>query len=124
MKPKKNNKSSKKKITPTIPIDNGGNFIPPKIGEMPPQDLEFIKKLLSEIKVNSAVDNKKLIDDANIDIIKNILSEYFNCFALIGYDINGKRVVCKWTASDQHEDSLIELLRCVFMNIVNNTYNH
>ena len=63
---------------------------------------------------------KRLDTQQSIEIVKNILSEYFTSFLVLGYGVDGNRVIIKNTITDMDEDSLIEMLRYVFMRMINN----
>ena len=63
--------------------------------------------------------SKKMDSEDALKTVKSTLSEYLNAYIFLGYDINGTRIVVKHTESDLYEDSIIELLRFVFMRIIN-----
>lgn len=121
----KNNKKSKSgrkpKSTSTTPEpkNNSSENISPKFIEM---DLTH---LLQNFLVDSNFQEEiiknatKELDSENaIAMVKNILSEYFTSFMLLGYDINGDRKVIKLAKTDRDEDSIIELLRYVMIRII------
>ena len=59
---------------------------------------------------------KKLNTEESVNIVKTILTEYFNNYMLIGYDIAGDRVVIHHAKNNKDEDAVIELLRYVLMH--------
>ena len=61
---------------------------------------------------------KRLNTQQSATMVKNILSEYFNSFMLLGYGVDGDRVIIKNTTTDMEEDSLVELVRYVFMRMM------
>lgn len=83
-----------------------------------------LNKLINEIlndatkaEVNKTV--TKRIDSEEVIIrIKAILSEYFDSFMLMGYDVNGKRVVLRHAKTNKDEDSLMEMIRYIFIRMV------
>jgi len=61
---------------------------------------------------------KRLQTKDEVDMIKAILSEYLDAYMILGYGVDGKRVIVKSTKTNQDEDSIIEMLRFVFMRMV------
>lgn len=111
-----NKKKKKKKITVT-PLGT-----PEEIAELD----AFLQDLYKTLSPKTAENIHKQLNDKQVDpmVIKAMLSEYMACFALLGYDIDGNRIIIKWAPSDQAEDSLIELVRCIFLNIAQNGYGN
>ena len=107
-------KKRSKKIPNVVPLGN-----PQEVKELD----EFLKDIYASMEKNKSLQNlNRPKPDVDPEIIKAILSEYLNCFALIGYDLEGKRIVIKWSPNDKSEDSLVELIRCIFLNIAQNGY--
>ena len=84
-----------------------------------------INTLLKTLLDNEPIQNKatpvasKHIHTENDMLnIRAIVSEYFDSFLILGYSIDGKRVVIKKCDNDKDEDSLVEVLRFVFMKMI------
>ena len=61
---------------------------------------------------------KSLSTEQDIQTLKQILAEYFDSFMVLGYGINGNRIIIRYTKTDKDEDSLLEMLRHVFMRTI------
>jgi hypothetical protein len=80
-------------------------------------------KILKGILEEEADDIKlpKKMREANIESmtqLKNMVEEYMDCFVIVGYDVNGRRVIVKHTKNDRDEDSLVEQVRYLFYAIM------
>ena len=63
---------------------------------------------------------KQLTTRQAVNTVKNILSEYFDCFMLMGYGVDGRRTIIRHSKTDRDEDSIVELLRYVLIRIMQN----
>lgn len=120
----KDKPEKKKKDTPatndgSTPINKKKKKIPVPVPE--PKEItelnEFLQDLYKSLNPETVNRVTKKQNDIDPMMIKNILSEYMSCFAVLGYDINGNRIIIKWSPNDQAEDSLVELVRLIFVNI-------
>jgi len=98
------------------------NNTPPDSSELVEIDLkEIMKKLMNNKAVKEEVTKeamRRIDTQQSVDAIKNILSEYFNAYILIGYGIDGRRTILRSANSDQDDDSLFELIRYTFMRVM------
>ena len=62
---------------------------------------------------------KRLDTEEEIKNLTAILTEFFSTFIVLGYGVDGNRIVIKHTKTDRDEDSIVEVLRYVFMRIIN-----
>jgi hypothetical protein len=76
------------------------------------QNLEIVQE--SSIEATKRIDTKE-----SVRVLKNILSEYFDSFMIMGYDVNGERTVVRSTKNDKDDDAAIELLRFVLLRMIN-----
>ena len=82
---------------------------------------QIVDKLLQNKNIKKEIyaqASKKLEKEEDVEAVKTILSEYFECFMLLGYGVDGKRLVIKYAENDRDEDSIIELLRFALMKIL------
>lgn len=99
---------------------------PPANGEYVQIDLqELVSKMLgaeqdSELVTNEIIQEayKRLETEDEIDSVKAILSEFFDSYMLLGYGVGGKRTIIRHAKSDRDDDSIVELLRYVFMRMM------
>ena len=61
---------------------------------------------------------RRIDSEEAASIVKNFLSEYFTSCIVLGYDVEGNRTVIRNSNSDRDDDSLIELIRFVLLNMV------
>jgi hypothetical protein len=82
---------------------------------------DLVKQMLTTESVQQEITKeatKRLDKEETVGAVKSILSEYFNAFIILGYGVNGDRIVIKETKSDMGDDSIIEVLRYVLMKMV------
>lgn len=104
------------KPVPTAPITVGMDFS--SMVQSILSDPEIRQNL--EIVEESSVEATKRIDTKeSVRVLKNILSEYFDSFMIMGYDVNGERTVVRSSKNDRDDDSAIELLRFVLLRMLN-----
>lgn len=91
------------------------------VTELPPvKEIDIttlLQELLGEEDVLS-IASKRLDSAEDITNIKAILSEYFESFLIMGYGVEGKRILIKHSQNEKDEDSLVEMLRFVFMKMI------
>jgi|GEM_PF-4088022 len=61
---------------------------------------------------------KQLDTEESVETLKGILSEYFSAFIIMGYDVNGERMVINYSPTDRDEDSIIEMVRHVLIQML------
>ncbi len=81
----------------------------------------ILENLFEDEKVQEEIlaeASKRLDTEESINNVKYILSEFFNSFLVLGYGVDGERIIIKKCDSDKDDDSLIEILRHVFMKTI------
>lgn len=61
---------------------------------------------------------KRIDSEESVESIKVILSEYFNSFIVLGYGVDGERIIIKDTRTDRDSDSILEMLRYVIVRMI------
>lgn len=114
MSKKKNNKNrgtnntpkSKSNITPIIPI--------PPISEK--EALDLLNGILKGNSKRQLQIKKERLSDYNA--LVSYASEWLDCFMIIGYDLNGDGVAITKANSIKDQNSLSELIKKIFVNIM------
>lgn len=102
--------------SPTPPVTSGMDFT--AMVQSILSDPELRQNI--EIVEESTVEATKRIDTKeSVRVLKNILSEYFDSFMIMGYDVNGERTVVRSAKNDKDDDAAIELLRFVLLRMIN-----
>lgn len=84
----------------------------------------LVQELIGEDSANAPEDIlttnaiKRIDTKEAITTVKAILGEYFDCYMLMGYGVDGKRTIIRQAKTDQHVDSILEMFRYVFMRLV------
>jgi len=95
-----------------------------KASELGPLEIDIntlVEKMLGSKNIQEEIlrtATKRLQTKDEIDNLKAILSEYLDSFILLGYGVEGNRVIIKHTKTSKDEDSIIEMFRFVFMRMV------
>lgn len=94
--------------------------------EVVPLDIDaetFLNMILNPKEIRKEIKKSKsklrsLENEKNVNVLKSVLSEYLSTFIIMGYDVNGNRIVIKDAETNKDEDSIIELIRYVMMGII------
>ena len=81
----------------------------------------LLERMLNDENVQKEIEAeaiKKLDTKESVDAVKAILGEYLDSYMILGYGIDGSRIILKKTKTNRDEDSIIEMLRCVFMSMI------
>jgi len=115
------------------PNDNSGNkkspkkpkplrSVKPPIAKVTEEDLqELLESVLSSEDIQEEIlkdATKRLNTEQAVGTVKSLMSEYFSTFMILGYDVNGNRMIIKHTRTHRDEDSLMEMLRYVIMRML------
>jgi hypothetical protein len=68
-----------------------------------------LDKWLRENEGNNAVSKR------DFSLLKNIISEYMDCYLLFGYNINGDRVIIQKFNKPRDRDAIMEFLKTIFL---------
>ena len=101
---------------PPIPISQNNNLSLVEL-DLP----SLIEKVLQDEHIQDEIHieaTKRLNTEESIKSVKAILSEYFDSFMVLGYDVDGDRLIVKHTKTDRDDDSMLEMLRYVFMTML------
>jgi hypothetical protein len=114
--------NKKKKI-----IQHSESFVPNLSGISPkPLDKEYIKQKIEESLNNEELqksldkwlkenENRHKIVLRDLNLLKSIITEYLEGFLLIGYNLEGERVILQNYSSPKDRDALMEFLKNVFI---------
>ena len=126
-------KKTKKVDLATIPLNTEASTLPPmpnnipdkippmEFGELDPEVQGYLKGVLNE-QIKQEIEHDKKVKKKKVEgeVVKNILTEYMQSFALIGYDVYGNRVNLKYARTERDNDALLEQLRYIIFSILNN----
>jgi hypothetical protein len=77
---------------------------------------EVIKQAFLRFYDNATLKQYKVKDLEQLD---TVITEYLNTFMLLGYDINGEKVVIMHATNPHDRDALVEHLRTTLLGIIN-----
>lgn len=88
-----------------------------------PEDIEMLEKLLDNQADSKLIREYKDQADIekNMSILKSLVEEYLGSFIILGYTIDGTRITIKNVQNDRDDDALIEQLRYLLLQIMNNS---
>jgi hypothetical protein len=81
----------------------------------------LIKNMLNDEDMQGEIyreASRRLDTEEAVDRLKLMLTEYLDTFMIIGYGVDANRIIVKHSKNDRDDDSLIEILRYVFMRMV------
>ena len=68
-----------------------------------------------------AEESKKASTHADVQHLSIIAEEYLKTFMILGYDLNGEKVIIMNAKTLHDHDALVEHLRSTFISVVNST---
>jgi hypothetical protein len=77
---------------------------------------EVIKQAFLRFYDNATLKSYKVKDLEHLD---TLVSEYLGSYMILGYDINGEKVVIMHATSPHDKDALVEHLRTTLLGIIN-----
>lgn len=111
------NKKKSRKKSKHNKLHNDFSIDLPIQPEIPLKDLEdtkILKNIIDKQLQHYETKKKRLETENDVKALCAQISEYLDCFAIVGYDINKNRVIIKKTKTHQDEDSLIESMKYMF----------
>lgn len=112
-KPKKTYRKKKTDVMGLSALDSEQSFLPEKTKL---QVEEVIKQAFLRFYDNATLKQYKVKDLEQLD---TVITEYLNTFMLLGYDINGEKVVIMHATNPHDRDALVEHLRTTLLGIIN-----
>ena len=82
-----------------------------------------VKQFISEVHkiVSQSLKNEQITSkEKDFENIQNLLTEYLNSFILFGYTANNERVLMSFYKNQLEQDALVEQLRKLFFNTMEN----
>ena len=116
--PKKPTKRTTKKGSPKKPINKNPKD---RLLNFDSEDLyAYFKDVINDVSKDQERILKQQQERVDVeDRVYHLLSEYLSGFVLIGYNAyNNERIILKAAANEQEDDSLYELLKLSFIQIM------
>lgn len=112
-KPKKTYRKKKTDVMGLSALDSEQSILPEKTKL---QVEEVIKQAFLRFYDNATLKQYKVKDLEQLD---TVITEYLDTFMLLGYDINGEKVVIMHATNPHDRDALVEHLRTTLLGIIN-----
>lgn len=112
-KPKKTYRKKKTDVMGLSALDSEQSILPEKTKL---QVEEVIKQAFLRFYDNATLKQYKVKDLEQLD---TVITEYLNTFMLLGYDINGEKVIIMHATNPHDRDALVEHLRTTLLGIIN-----
>jgi len=112
-RPKKVNRKKKTDVMGLSALDSEQSILPEKTKL---QVEEVIKQAFLRFYDNATLKQYKVKDLEQLD---TVITEYLDTFMLLGYDINGEKVVIMHATNPHDRDALVEHLRTTLLGIIN-----
>lgn len=112
-KPKKTYRKKKTDVMGLSALDSEQSFLPEKTKL---QVEEVIKQAFLRFYDNATLKQYKVKDLEQLD---TVITEYLDTFMLLGYDINGEKVIIMHATNPHDRDALVEHLRTTLLGIIN-----
>lgn len=112
-KPKKTYRKKKTEVMGLSALDSEQSILPEKTKL---QVEEVIKQAFLRFYDNATLKQYKVKDLEQLD---TVITEYLDTFMLLGYDINGEKVIITHATNPHDRDALVEHLRTTLLGIIN-----
>lgn len=112
-KPKRVVRKKKTDVMGLSALDSEQSILPEKTKL---QVEEVIKQAFLRFYDNATLKQYKVKDLEQLD---TVITEYLNTFMLLGYDINGEKVIIMHATNPHDRDALVEHLRTTLLGIIN-----
>ena len=112
-KPKKVNRKKKTDVMGLSALDSEQSILPEKTKL---QVEEVIKQAFLRFYDGATLKQYKVKDLEQLD---TVITEYLDTFMLLGYDINGEKVIIMHATNPHDRDALVEHLRTTLLGIIN-----
>ena len=66
--------------------------------------------------------SKQNVQNRDLSLLKNIITEYLSSFILFGYDLEGNRIIIQSMDGPKDRDALMEFLKIVFLKQQNENF--
>lgn len=112
-KPKKTFRKKKAEVLGLSALNTEEQVLPEK---QLAQVEEVIKQAFLRFYDNATLKQYKVKDLEQLD---TVITEYLNTFMLLGYDLNGEKVLIMHATNPHDRDALVEHLRTTLLGIIN-----
>ena len=117
---KKVTNKKKAKAVKNLPPADKEQEKPNTVPTITPEIQKMIQQAFVQFYDTVSVENARKVD---INHFHNISKEYLKCYITLGYDLNDNRIFLMHADNMKDRDALLENLRFVFFNMMNNQAN-